>query len=81
MARKRKLTDRPIKKKDTGYGMTQLRLGMKPIKKNWHFDERKVRHFQITRIKKLSDGRAFVDYPDGRKVVRIHDGTEIERNL
>ena len=81
MARKRKLTDRPIKKKDTGYGMTQLRLGMKPIKKNWHFDERKVRHFQITRIKKLSDGRAFVDYPDGRKAIRMPDGTEIERNL
>ena len=81
MGRKRKLTDRPIKKKDTGYGMAQLRLGMKPIKKNWHFDEGKVRHFQITRIKKLSDGRAFVDYPDGRKVIRMPDGTERERSL
>ena len=81
MGSKRKLTDRPIKKKDTGYGMAQLRLGMKPIKKNWHFDEGKVRHFQITRIKKLSDGRAFVDYPDGRKVIRMPDGTERERSL
>jgi hypothetical protein len=79
---KRRRRDAPApKKKNRSFGMEQLRLGMKPIKKNWHFDEGKVRHFQITRIKKLSDGRAFVDYPDGRKVIRMPDGTEFERNL
>ena len=81
MAKRGRPTDRPSKKKDTGYGMKQLRLGMKPIRKNWHFDEGKVQRSQITRIKKLADGRAFVDYPDGRKVIRIPDGTEIERKL
>lgn len=50
---------------------------MKPIKKNWHFDDTKVQHHQITRVNKFSDGRAFVDYPDGRKVIRLPDGTEI----
>ena len=81
MAKRRKFTDRPSKKKDTGFGMKELRLGMKPIKKNWHFDDTKVQHHQITRVNKFSDGRAFVDYPDGRKVIRLPDGTEIERNL
>jgi len=81
MAKRRKFNERPSKKKDSGFGMKELRLGMKPIKKNWHFDDTKARHHQITRVKKLSDGRAFVDYPDGRKVIRMPDGTEIERNL
>ena len=81
MPRKKRHSGPPPPKKNRSFGMEQLRLGMKPIKKNWHFDEGKVRHSQISRIKKLSDGRAFVDYPDGRKVIRMPDGTERERSL
>jgi hypothetical protein len=71
----------PRKKKDRGYGMRELRMGIKPVRKNWEFDYSKSTKSQITRIRRFSDGRAFVDYPDGRKVIRIPDGTEIERNL
>ena len=61
--------------------MEELKLGMKPIKKNWQFDERKAIRSEITVTKKLGDGRLFVDYPDGRKVIRMPDGTERERAL
>jgi len=71
----------PRKKKDTGFGMRELRMGIKPVRKNWEFDYFKSIKTQITIIRRFSDGRAFVDYPDGRKVIRMPDGTEIERNL
>ena len=71
----------PRKKKDRGFGMRELRMGIKPARKNWEYDFFKAGKSQITKIKYLRDGRAFVDYPDGRKVIRMPDGTEIERNL
>lgn len=81
MGRKAK-TGAPLrKKKDRGFGMRELRMGIKPARKNWEYDFFKANKSQITKIKRLSDGRVFVDYPDGRKVIRIPDGTEIERNL
>jgi len=69
-----------FKKKGT-FGMRELRKGMRPIRKNWEYDFFKSGKNQITKIKRLSDGRVFVDYPDGRKVIRMPDGTERERNL
>ena len=71
----------PRKKKDRGYGMRELRMGIKPVRKNWEYDFFKAGKSQVKKIKRLSDERAFVDCPDGRKVIRMPDGTEIERNL
>jgi hypothetical protein len=57
MARRRKLTDRPIKKKDTGYGMKHLRLGMEPIRKNWEFHDRLLTSYlKLTEI----DGTTYI---------------------
>ncbi|NCY22700.1 hypothetical protein EBX31_12195 [bacterium] len=61
--------------------MEELKLGMKPVKKHWHFDKRKASNPQITKTKRFSDGRVFIDYPDGRKIIRMPDGTERERTL
>lgn len=65
---KRRRRDAPApKKKNRGFGMAQLRLGMKPIKKNWHFDQRKATKSEITITKRFSDGRLF-DVQVGRKI-------------
>jgi len=37
MARRRKFSGPPPKKKDRGFGMKELRLGMKRIRKTWEF--------------------------------------------
>jgi hypothetical protein len=81
MGKKGKTGAPPRKKKDRGFGMRELRMGIKPVRKYWEYDFFKANKSQITKIKRFSDGRVFVDYPDGRKVVRMPDGTERERCL
>ena len=81
MGRKRKLTDRPIKKKDRGFGMKELRLGMKRIRKNWEFLNRPASNYlkvtdrdgsiyivekDMTLIYIQPDKKEFRAYSDGR---------------
>ena len=81
MAKRRNITGAPPKKKDTGFGMKELRLGMKPIKKNWEFLNRPASNYlkvtdrdgsiyivekDMTLIYIQTDKKEFRAYSDGR---------------
>jgi hypothetical protein len=81
MAKRKKITDLPSKKKNTGFGMKELRLGMKPIRKNWEFLNRPASNYlevtdrdgsiyivekDMTLIYIQPDKKEFRAYSDGR---------------
>lgn len=81
MAKRRNITGAPPKKKDTGFGMKELRLGMKPIKKKWEFLNRPASNYlkvtdrdgsiyivekDMTLIYIQTDTKVFRAYSDGR---------------
>jgi hypothetical protein len=81
MAKRRKFSGPPPKKKDRGFGMKELRLGMKRIRKNWEFLNRPASNYlkvtdrdgsiyivekDMTLIYIQPDKKEFRAYSDGR---------------
>jgi len=81
MTKRKNITGAPPKKKDTGFGMKELRLGMKPIKKKWEFLNRPASNYlkvtdrdgsiyivekDMTLIYIQPDTKEFRAYSDGR---------------
>lgn len=71
----------PRKKKDRGYGMRELRMGIKPVRKNWEFLNRPASNYlkvtdrdgsiyivekDMTLIYIQPDKKEFRAYSDGR---------------
>jgi len=81
MTKRRKLSGPPPKKKDRGFGMKELRLGMKRIRKTWEFLNRPASNYlkvtdcdgniyiiekDMTLIYIQADKKEFRAYSDGR---------------
>lgn len=85
MAKRRKFSGPPPKKKDRGFGMNELRLGMKRIRKTWEFLNRPASNYlkvtdrdgsiyivekDMTLIFIQADKKEFRTYSDGRSTFR-----------
>ena len=81
MAKRKNVSGRPLKKKDRRFGMKELRLGMKRIRKTWEFLNRPASNYlkvtdrdgsiyivekDMTLIYIQPDKKEFRAYSDGR---------------